>query len=369
MDRRHVLMGSGALIAMGATATFLTTRQMGSQKETADATQKIREHLSLDPSALDIVRFATLAPNGHNAQPWKFSVEKERITIMPDLSRRTPIVDPDDHHLFISLGAAAENLAIAGAARGRHGQPRFESAGNGSIIFAHEGGAPVLSPLFDAIRHRQSTRANYDGRSVSSFDLNLLANTASVPGVDLVLLTDRRRIDQVRDLVMTGNTAQMADPAFVRELKHWLRFNPRQAMNAGDGLYSVASGNPALPSWLGPVAFDWLSTSDSQNKSYADQINSSAGIAVFAGTTEDPLHWVSVGHACQRFALQATVLGLKCAFINQPVEVASLRSDLAALSGLPGRRPDLVMRFGYGPTLPRSMRRPVASVITSRDET
>ena len=71
----------------------------------------------------------------------------------------------------------------------------------------------------------------------------------------------------------------------------------------------------------------------------------------------------AVGRACQRFSLQATALGLKHAFINQPVEVARLRPDLAALAGLPGRRPDIVMRFGHGPTLAYSARRPVGAVI------
>jgi hypothetical protein len=61
--------------------------------------------------------------------------------------------------------------------------------------------------------------------------------------------------------------------------------------------------------------------------------------------------------------LQATALGMKHAFINQPVEVPSLRPDLAGLIGLPGRRPDIVMRFGYGPALPFSTRRPVEAVL------
>ena len=63
------------------------------------------------------------------------------------------------------------------------------------------------------------------------------------------------------------------------------------------------------------------------------------------------------------FALQATALGLKHAFINQPVEVARLRPQLAALLGLGDRRPDLIVRFGYGPMLPRSLRRPVEAVL------
>ena len=62
------------------------------------------------------------------------------------------------------------------------------------------------------------------------------------------------------------------------------------------------------------------------------------------------------GRACQRFAQQATALGIKHAFVKQPVEVASLL-------GLSERRPDLVMRFGYGPALPYSARGPMDSMI------
>jgi hypothetical protein len=105
--------------------------------------------------------------------------------------------------------------------------------------------------------------------------------------------------------------------------------------------------------------FDWVFKTGAENDKYARQIGSSAGIAVFVSQRDDQEHWVLAGRACQRFALQATALGLKCAFINQPVEVAKLRPELATLVGLPGRRPDLVMRFGYGPLLPYSPRRAV----------
>ncbi len=142
-------------------------------------------------------------------------------------------------------------------------------------------------------------------------------------------------------------------------------FNPRQALRTHDGLYSGASGNPALPDWLGPTAFDWFSTAKAENHAYARQIRSSAGIAVFVGASADPAHWAAVGRACQRFALQATALGLKHAFINQPVEVPALRPELAALIGMPKQRPDLVMRFGYGPLLPYAPRRPAREVMTA----
>ena len=54
---------------------------------------------------------------------------------------------------------------------------------------------------------------------------------------------------------------------------------------------------------------------------------------------------------------------MKLAFMNQPVEVVGPRSALASLVGLPGRGPDIVMRFGRDPALPYSARRPVEAVL------
>jgi nitroreductase len=73
----------------------------------------------------ELVRCATLAANGHNTQPWKFGLSPDTISIRPDLSRRTRVVDPDEHHLWVSLGCATENLVLAAAALGKHADIAF----------------------------------------------------------------------------------------------------------------------------------------------------------------------------------------------------------------------------------------------------
>ena len=323
----------------------------------------MRAGLADNPGVTDLVRFAILAPNGHNTQPWRFRVSPGQIEILPDFIRRTPEVDPDDHHLFASLGAAGETLALAAGARGHPGTLAFDAGGSGSLVYRFGAAPPSDLALFDAIPRRQSTRGLYDGNPVSTSDLRTLADAAAIPGVDLVLITDQPRRAALRDLVIAGNNAQLADAGFLRELKLWLRFSPAQAMQTGDGLFSAASGLPTLPAWLGPRLFDLAISATSEADRYARQIQSSAGLAVIVAARADPDHWVRAGRACQRFALQATALGLKCAFVNQPVEVASLRPELASLVGLPGRRPDIVMRFGTGAALPFALRRPVADVL------
>ncbi len=361
--RRQFLIGAGAMAITGVGATLFGLRRMGSLDDYAAAVAATRAALSQDPAILELVRYATLAASGHNSQPWRFRIVDKRVEVLPDLSRRTPVVDPDDHHLFASLGCAAENLAIAARARGRSGELSFNDANDGSVVFTFGAGLNDEPALFDAIPKRQSTRADYDGRPVSVDDLKMLVSAASVPGIDLILITARPQIDRVCDLVVAGNSAQLADAGFVRELRTWLRFSPREALDKGDGLFSASSGNPALPAWLGPRVFDWVFKADSENDKYAGQLRSSAGIAVFVSERDDKEHWVRAGRACQRFALQATALGLKHAFINQPVEVANLRPELASLVGMAGRRPDIVVRFGYGPELPFSARRPVSAVL------
>jgi nitroreductase len=353
------MIGAGSMAVAAGAGVAAWRMSVGSMDDYNAYSAGLRAELS-PPDIVGVIRFATLAANGHNTQPWRFRVADDAIEIAPDFARRTPVVDPDDHHLFVSLGCASTNLAIAAAATGRTGEIAPDGAG---VRYHFTPGAPRPEPLFGAITKRQSTRTEYDGRAVGAGDLAVLQAAAQLPAVNLVLVTERPQMARIRDLVIAGNETQMTDPAFLRELKHWLRFNPRCAMETGDGLFSAASGNPALPTPLGRIAFDQLFTSGSENDKYARQIDSSAGLAIFVGDEADRAHWLKVGQACQRFALQTTALDLKLAFVNQPVEVIRLRPELGRIIGTT-KRPDLVLRFGYGPALPYAPRRPVESVLT-----
>jgi hypothetical protein len=302
-----------------------------------------------------------LAPNGHNTQPWRFHLEADCITIRPDFSRRTPAVDPDDHHLWVSLGCAAENLVQAASAIGKHADVELTPK---DIRIWVTNGASVRSSLADAIFQRQCTRADYDGRPLPSEVLQTLAQAGSVNGVELRILTERAQTEAVLEYVTAGNTAQMRDPAFVAELKHWIRFNDAQAVESGDGLFTRSSGNPTSPSWLGSRLFNLFFGEQSENDKYAKQIRSSAGVAVLIGERADPASWFEVGRAYERLALTMTTLGVRNSFVNQPVEVPAVRTQFAQWLGVPTRRPDLVLRFGNGPLLPYSLRRSVSQVIS-----
>jgi hypothetical protein len=356
-----------AALAAGAPALLQGCTPQPAVAPYDDAVRDLWRHGAVDRSDAaavrrELVRCATLAPSSHNTQCWKFAIEPGAITILPDLARRCPAVDPDDHHLFVSLGCAAENLVQAARAHGLAALTSLDDA-RGALRVALEPTAAQTSPLYQAMTQRQSTRAEYDGRPLASDDLRALEAAAAGEGVQLILLTDQAALEKALEFVVQGNSAQMNDKAFVDELKAWIRFSAADAVRLGDGLYAASSGNPPVPAWLGRLMFGAFFTEKGENDKYARHVRSSAGIAVFVGPTADKAGWIAVGRAYERFALQATALGVRTAHLNQPIEVASLRPAFAGFLGVPGRRPDLVVRFGRGPTLPPSLRRPLQAVL------
>ncbi len=318
----------------------------------------------LDPArgVQELVHAATLAANSHNTQPWRFSLTSSRIVIRPDPSRRCPAVDPDDHHLFASLGCAAENVIQAAGLLGFKAAPTFDAAA-GAIVIDIERAKPANDGPGQAITKRQCTRAVYDGRPVNSEDLRSIESAGTVENVECLILTEKPRLEAILEYVAQGNTVQMRDPAFTSELLSWIRFNDAMAIESMDGLSARSSCNPRLPAWIGRRLLPFVLTEQGENEKYAKHIRSSAGLAVFFAPSNDAAGWVAAGRAYQRFALQATLLGIRQAFLNQPTEVTSLRPQLSAYLGRGNKRPNLLVRFGRGPSLPPSLRRPESAVI------
>ncbi|MCF8475516.1 MAG: Tat pathway signal protein, partial [Pseudolabrys sp.] len=167
-SRRTVLIGSG-LIVGGAAAGFLAWP--GDDPAYRDAVAANRGKMvyagGARIDAAELVRFATLAANSHNTQPWLFSARDATIRITPDVSRRCAVVDPEDRHLVASLGCAAENLVLAAAAAGFTAAVEFENAGRAATV-SLDRSRPQSSRAFWATPTRQSTRAPFDPAPVAA---------------------------------------------------------------------------------------------------------------------------------------------------------------------------------------------------------
>jgi hypothetical protein len=90
---------------------------------------------------------------------------------------------------------------------------------------------------------------------------------------------------------------------------------------------------------------------------------SSPLLAVLGTDGDSPRDWLLAGQALQRVLLVASGQGLRASYLNQPIQVASLRTRLTELvSG--GGFPQILLRFGYASNpLPPAPRRPLEDVV------
>jgi hypothetical protein len=313
---------------------------------------------------LTLVEHAVRAPSGHNTQPWIFSLSEQAIEIRPDMSRRLPVVDPDDHALFISLGAALENLRIAARQQGLEPETEYfpPNAPESLVVHLTRRSRPVDHDWFRAIPERQSTRSTYDGGAIPTADLRKLEQASEQEGVGFRIFTSRDEVVAVTELVKEGNRRQMADPAFVRELIDWLRFSRGEADARQDGLFGPVMGMPAVPRWLGARIMKAMLRPEPQARQAEKLIRSSGALMLFVAAKHDRQHWVKLGQSFERVALEATVRGIRQAHMNMPCEVPEVRRQFGEYLGLGDQQPLLMLRIGYGPPRPRSPRRPVAAV-------
>jgi hypothetical protein len=78
---------------------------------------------------------------------------------------------------------------------------------------------------------------------------------------------------------------------------------------------------------------------------------------------DDAAAWLAAGQALERVLLIAADEGITASYLNQPIEVASLRDTLRAALNLDGV-PQLLLRIGRGRQMPHSPRRPLAEIVS-----
>jgi len=314
----------------------------------------------------EIVKYASLAPSGHNSQPWKFEIKDSVIIILPDYSRRLPAVDPEDREMFISIGCALENMVVAAGHFGYACKVEYltENANNEAIkVTLAKTTEKRTDDLFNQIEKRQTTRNEYNRVKVAAGELNEITRFCGSEKASLCVKTDSLSINRVIQLVKSGNIVQFSDDAFMDELKFWIRFSHAEAEEKSDGLASDVMGNPSVPRWLGKIYMNWFYSADDQNEKDEKFIKSSAGVALFYTAGNNKADWIETGRAYERFSLLTTSKNIKCAFINQPIEVARFWDKTAESFGLKNVYPQLLLRFGYSEAMPKSPRRRLNDMI------
>jgi hypothetical protein len=314
------------------------------------------------------LRYTVLAPSSHNSQPWLFHIGGNAVEIYADRRRRLPVVDPDDRELVMSCGAALYNLRLAlSHFRVGHKVALQPVSQDSDLLVSVEltGGEAKrdaqLDEMFAAISNRHTCRHAFDRTPIDEPVIRSLRQAAVAEGTWLVDVPASLR-NTVTNLVIEADFVQMSDYAFRRELAHWM--GPSHPARA-DGMPGFALGLSELQSVVGPLIVRTFDVGSSQAAKDDDLSRGSALLAVLVTPSDGVADWIAAGQALQRVLLTATAAGLQASFLNQPVEIPSMRLQLARRLDLPGP-PQLLLRFGYGPSSAPTPRRPIEDVLVAR---
>ena len=314
---------------------------------------------------LKIIKYAAKAPSGHNTQPWKFKIGNDTVSILPDLTRALPVVDSDNHALYISLGCALENLIIAANQFDYGTKVTIHNSGNKTYIQVefNQTGATVKTDLFNFIEKRQVTRNRYSPDKIQKEVLRELFDDVLDKCVQVKLFLSETEIEVLTPYIIEGSNLQFNNKAFVKELVSWVRFSEKEVLLKGDGLWSSSLGLPNMGRCLGNYVMKNFVTAKSEAKRWKNIISKSEGFALFMVEKNDPEHWIKLGQVFQRFGLMATKMNIKHAHANMPCEEVPVREKLIQNFQLYEYTPLLLIRFGYSDTLPYSYRRNINEMI------
>lgn len=206
--------------------------------------------------------------------------------------------------------------------------------------------------LFDFIAERRTYRKRFKNEDIDEAIVHQLQEAAAAENASLQILTEAAR-DQTANLVSEGDAMQWANPSWRRELAAWM--HPRRK---GDGL--------TVPWLAAPFAkvvvrtFDMGNGIGAKDRELAEQ---SPVLAVLGTKRDAAADWISAGNALERVLLIACKNGLQASYLNQPIQIASLRPKLQHLLRS-SEFSQVCLRLGYpSEPLTAAPRRKVLEVI------
>jgi hypothetical protein len=312
-----------------------------------------------------LLAWALLSPSPHNTQPWSWSVSDGVIELRRDNARLLTVSDPDGRELTIGCGCALEHLLLRLGIDGDLVEVSILPDASDPTLLARVTvgvGAPYanLPALVAQMPKRRTNRTAYRGEPMNAEQRTRLTDTVSGFGVDVTWVSDAAARDAIVDLIMRSDREQMADPAFRKELSHWMRPEHSHQM---DGMEADLLGEHGIAAYVAPIVVRTFDVGSSQAAKDAQLTEGSPDIFILHTERDDSAAWLATGRALAHFTLGAMDLGRASAYMNQPCEVPESRVELCRLFDLAGS-PQLILRMGLAEETHAALRFPVADVLT-----
>ncbi|MFA6277207.1 MAG: nitroreductase [Pedobacter sp.] len=309
MNRKEFLgLTGGTIIIAGATYYGFSDKSNFVRADIGSDSQ-VKTQLTADEQ--HILYLSSLAPSGHNTQPWLIKyIEPLHWIICNDKRKWLPAVDPMQRETILSIGAFIQNLEYAAHNRGYRCEFSLMANTNQDekvmdVKLIRSGN--LFRYNSTSILQRRTVRSNILSEGLKADDVHLLIDNE--PDYVHFIQRTAKAYHYLNEQTIEANRIQSYRNAAQKELANWIRFSNTDAETYRDGLTTGSMEIEGISGW---IVRNFYGKSNVMGKSFRDQnihqvekqVASSGGWFLLTSKDASVASLIETGRRMQRLFLK-----------------------------------------------------------------
>ncbi|NIJ52594.1 Acg family FMN-binding oxidoreductase [Dyadobacter arcticus] len=368
IDRKRFLgLAAGSVVLAGVAGYALSDR---SNFKRSDLGSEKAGEFPLKPDEIEILHLASLAPSGHNTQPWFVKyVGPYHWIIGNDKRKWLPGVDPTQRETMLSIGAFLQNVEYAAGNLGYDCQFNLLAASNQDehVMEVKLVRSAIHTYDIRKIRQRRTVRSDYVNDILKKDDVTFLLDNDH-EFIRYVPNTSREHI-WLMEQTIEANRIQSYREAAQKELSEWIRFSSKEAKYYRDGLTTAGMEIDGVSAW---VLRNFYGKSKVMKKGFREQnidnvskqVSQAAGWMLIMSRDGSVASLLETGQRMQRLFLKVREKNIAIHPMTQILEEPSMHQQFVQSIGM-GSEAQFILRTGYLKHYPDpvSLRRPLGTFV------
>ncbi|MEH2003582.1 MAG: nitroreductase, partial [Nostoc sp.] len=310
-----------------------------------------KETLKLDEK--EILFLASLAPSGHNTQPWFVQyLEPYHWIIGNDKSKWLPAVDPTQRETILSIGTFIQNLEYAASYfRYNCHWNLLAKTNQDEQVMEVKLEKKEFKNAFDIakIKNRRTVRSDFLSNVLKPEDIKYLLVSESQ--FIHYLPVSSKESQFISEQTIVANRLQSDRNPAQQELADWIRFSSKDAKKYRDGLTTASMEIEGFSGW---VVRNFYSKDNVMKKDFREtgldkvkqEVSESAGWILITSKDNSVATLLETGRRMQRLFLKVREKSIAIHPMTQILEEASTRQTLNQSIGISANI-QFILRSGY----------------------
>jgi hypothetical protein len=366
IGRREFIKGASGMVIVSS-LPFITGCRGVKRDDFPMAHESEQMAKFLGKEEIEIFSLASLAPSGHNAQPWMVKViEPGHWIIGTAKDRWLPAVDPENREVLLSLGAFIQNLEIAAGLYGYTLNLDVTANDNHEphiLDVRITKAKPVDFPV-EKILKRRTVRKNMLREQIKPADIAYITSNDREHILYFPKGTQEARY--LENGTIEANRVQAWRNPAQEELANWIRWSDAEARKYRNGLTPESMEIGGFSGWYVRHFFTQKSTLEKGFRQktvqmVAEQVADCGGwLIVLSKDTRIPA-LIETGMRLERMLFQIRERMIAIHPMTQMLEETPSRTQMAKDLGI-SDTVQFILRIGYLKTYPNpvSLRMPIS---------